>query len=419
MKKFVILFCGVCICLLIATCNDHDNKTQLTNLPSVYIDTENGDTVFSKDHYTVCTLTWVENDNSTTYHNVMVKGRGNSTWNQSPQKPYRLKFAEKTKLLGKGFARAKNWVLLANHGDKTMIRNALTYDLGRFVGMDFCPASKFIDLFINNKYIGTYQISDKVEAGKHRVGIDRRHGILLETTSHWGMEENHFTTRRNFQYNIANPKNVHIGDQMHNRIKQDTQEMEDVIFSDHFADAKTGWQTKIDTESLVKWYVASEITGNLDALLVIYLYKNSIDDTFHFGPLWDMDFAYGLSGEVDMLHNLSADLNFEDRPWQQIFQRLWKDPSFADAVDSEFNNLLNRGLEDFLMNHIDSLATVISQSQKQNFQVWNISQPVYSWEKHVYHDNYQAYIDDLKSFIHVHLQYIKQRFHELHEQASR
>ena len=71
--------------------------------------------------------------------------------------------------------------------------------------------------------------------------------------------------------------------------------MEDAVFAEDFTDSIHGYRAYIDGQSLVGWYVASEITGNLDALLSIYMYRNA-DQRLCFGPLWDMDFAYDRSG---------------------------------------------------------------------------------------------------------------------------
>ena len=123
--------------------------TQLTDVPTLYIETENGRSITSKEQYTKCTLIIVDGDSIATYPDTEIRGRGNSTWWNSDKKAYRIKFATKQKLLGRHFANARSWTLLANHGDKTMIRNALTYDLGRFMGMKFCPAARFVDVFLN------------------------------------------------------------------------------------------------------------------------------------------------------------------------------------------------------------------------------------------------------------------------------
>ena len=51
-----------------------------------------------------------EEDKVTFYDSLQVRVRGNSTASLA-KKPYKLKFHEKVKLLGKGRANTKNWTL--------------------------------------------------------------------------------------------------------------------------------------------------------------------------------------------------------------------------------------------------------------------------------------------------------------------
>lgn len=180
---------------------------QLTDLPTVYVETENAQDITSKENYLHCTFIMVDGDCTTRIENTQIRGRGNSSWWNSDKKSYRVKFEKKQHLLGEEFADAKNWTLLANHGDKTMIRNALTYQLGRFIGMKFCPAAKFIDLYLNGKYRGTYQISDQVQVHKKRVEVDGDNGWLLEVANENSKEDPYITsTRYGIMYNLKNPQ---------------------------------------------------------------------------------------------------------------------------------------------------------------------------------------------------------------------
>ena len=391
---------------------------QLTNLPSLYIETEGQRPIASKEQYQLCRLIVVRDGRQTAYDSVQIRGRGNSTWRMAEKKPYRIKFHEKQQLLGDGFADARDWTLLANHGDKSLIRNALTYSLGRFIGLPFFPAADFVDLFVNGEYLGNYQVSDQVQAGQYRVPIDRRTGWLIETSGKWNLERNHFTTANGYTYNIMNPRGKHLSEAGKQDIADWMERMENAVFSEDFADPTRGYRAFIDGESLVDWYVASEITGNLDALLSIYMYRNE-GEKMKFGPLWDMDFAYGRSGEFDLLRSMEAFADFQDRPYQKIMQRLWSDPWFARSCKERLDGLIDAGLQDYLNRSIDSLSAHIALSQEQNFKIWPINQPVYSWEKPVYHDTYQEYIDDLKSFLAVHIPFLKEEFRRLADIADK
>lgn len=384
---------------------------QLTDVPTIYIETENARWVASKDDYINCTLTVVDGSTSAVYENVQIRGRGNSTWWNSEKKPYRIKFANKQRFLGEDFANARSWTLLANHGDKTMIRNALTYDLGRFMGMAFCPAAKFCDLYLNGIYRGTYQISDQVQVHKKRVDIDENEGWLLEVANENSHEDPYITTTRyGIMYNIKNPEGEFLTVGKRVAIGQWLQRFEEAVASDHFTDPERGYRAYIDEQDFINWYVGAEITGNIDALYSIYMYKDAGQDKMHFGPLWDLDLGYDNSSEKSLLRQMEAYLGLWNRPFEKILQRLWQDPWFAQACNDRLNQLVDNGLQQYLLDHIDSLRTAIWQTQTENFSKWRIEQPVYDWAKKAYYSNYDRYITDLKDFVKIHIPYLQEAF---------
>ena len=386
---------------------------QLTNLPTFFIETADLHPIGSKEHYLSGRLVIVDQGAVSVYDSIQIRGRGNSTWRMAEKKPYRLKFAKPLPLLGDGYAQSSDWTLLANHGDKTLIRNALTRELGLFVGLPFCPAAMFIDLYVNGDYVGNYQVSDQVQAGRGRIPVDKKTGWLLETSGKWNLERNHFTTAEGLTYNIMNPKTKNLSETKVNEIRLWMEKMESAVFSEHFADSVFGYRAFIDDKSLVDWYVASEITGNLDALLSVYMYKEDGDNHLKFGPMWDMDFAYGRSGEASLEKEMEAFVDFHDRPFQRVIQRMWQDPWFARACHERLEALVSAGLADYLDQRIDSLCALIALSHQQNFCRWSVSQPIYSWEKPVYYNSYQPYVRDLKRFLAIHIPYLRKRFKEL------
>ena len=384
---------------------------QLTDVPTVYIETENGQNITSKEDYIMCTFTMVDGDNTTRLENTQIRGRGNSSWWNSDKKPYRVKFDKKQQLLGEDFAKAKSWTLLANHGDKTMIRNALTYQLGRFIGMKFCPAAKFVDLYLNGKYRGTYQISDQVQVHKGRVEVDENNGWLLEVANEYSKEDPCITsTRYGIMYNIKNPDNELLTVDRRIAIGQWLEAFEKAVAGNDYQDPEKGYRAYIDETDFINWYVGAELTGNIDALFSIYMYKEADEQKMHFGPLWDLDLGYDNSSEKSLLRQMEAYLGLANRPFEKILQRLWKDPWFAKACNDRLNQLVEAGLQQHLLTHIDSLRSAIWQTQAENFKVWPINQQVYSFEKHNYHNDYDRYISDLKAFVNTHIPYLQQAF---------
>lgn len=100
-------------------------------IAALYLNT-NGTAITSKDVYVTGTLKLVGNFKDVLFDGkTEVKGRSNSTWDM-PKKPYRIKLDKKASLLG--MPENKNWVLLANYADKSLIRSELAFSLSRSIG---------------------------------------------------------------------------------------------------------------------------------------------------------------------------------------------------------------------------------------------------------------------------------------------
>ena len=65
-----------------------------------------------------------------------IRGRGHGTW-AADKKPYKLKLKEKADLLGSG--KNKNWVLLANRYDDSLLRNRMISYIGEHLGLSYTP----------------------------------------------------------------------------------------------------------------------------------------------------------------------------------------------------------------------------------------------------------------------------------------
>ena len=309
-KRLAFLFFLAALLLVPATlCAQYRRQT---NLPALYLTTFDGGGIQSKTDYKYCRMHYVdETDVLTFYDSVSVRGRGNSTWGLA-KKPYRFKFLNKEKFLGKGYANAKKWTLLANAGDKTLIRNALTSEMGLFCAalrgpsepksLPFNPAVRFVDFTLNGVYQGTYQISDQVEVRPHRVNIteqavplapgdDISGGYLLETDGF--MDGNSFRTAiYDAPVRIHYPDDEDILARQTAYVKQHIARFESALSSSSFTDPETGYRAFVDTASLVDWYICTELTANVDGFYSTYFYKERGDDRLFFGPLWDYDIAY-------------------------------------------------------------------------------------------------------------------------------
>ena len=434
--RFLSTFILSCLVALTASAQRDGLHERLTNLPHVYINTFNGRNVTSKTTMVYARMWYVdEQDNVTFYDSLQIRVRGNSTAGLA-KKPYKLKFLNKVKLLGKGYANTKKWTLLANHGDKTLLRNALTSLMGERAGLKFNPAAKFVDLTLNDQYIGNYQISDQVDVRPHRVDVEEQDvpltsesnitgGYLLEadgfndfTTSPQGPNNSptgFHTSRSHVPVRIHYPDEEEIYPSQYNYIKQYINDFEARLFSSNFNDPLTGYRTLVDSTSLVNWYICTEISANVDGFFSTYFYKDRDDSRIYWGPLWDYDIAYNNDNRTDRggtnntERQLMKDYGYGDsngcRRW---VKQMWNDPWFARLVNRRYKEIVDEGMEQYLNEKLDSLVTLIDASQQLNYQRWGIS--TRALRERVLYSSYDRYIDDLRLFINRHMDYLTTAF---------
>ena len=397
---------------------------QLTNLPTVSIKTANGAAVTTKKTFVNATWTMVDGDETETITGMKIRCRGNSTFSGAgaTKKAYRIKFDKNVSLLGDKGVADKNWVLMANHYDKSLIRNALTTDImGRFVGMEFNPGARFVDVVLNGTYIGNYQITDHpdVESGRLDIetpgelaeGEEPSEGFFLEADG-WKDHKYVTTTKKSVPVRIHKPKDGEVTTAQANYVKDWLDRFETALFSKDYKDAEKGYRKLVDSISLANLYLCTEMSANYDGFWSTYLYKRPNDQRMYFGPLWDYDIAYNNDTRGnDTSTRMIVDINTGVcRTW---FIRMWRDPWFRQLILRRYNELREAGIEAHLLNAVDSLGTLLAQSAKLNFDKYGINTKVYN--EVVMRNTYAEYITDLKNFLTKHFAYLDK---ELVERAN-
>jgi len=407
---------------------------QLTNIPTLYVETTSGADPADKETYLACTLKLVENGTTTTYKLTKngIRGRGNTTWSAN-KKPWRLKFDKSTEFLGSDFGKGKSWTLLANAYDKSLMRNALTYHLGTFIGLEFCPAAKFVDLVMNGTYRGVYQISDQIDVRPKRVDIDEDNGWLLEYANAENKVDDPKVTLRSGdkEYGYVQIKNPEFDNdataKWSDKDKATAAAIEAFLNDSVMAamvqttrselmNPRTGYRSVTHETSLVDWYIATELTANWDGLYSIYMSRDHDTETvgpLHFGPLWDEDLAYGNNTETysssyfpkqDFYKKLLSENNFSSestggyRKMQPVINNLWNDPWFAISVKQRFDELVSAGLKDHLNSKIEEMRKELATAAAKNYERWSITEDQgyanintnYTWTD---------YVDELKNFM--------------------
>jgi hypothetical protein len=344
------------------------NFKSFTDLPVILIKTDDKKEINSKDEYVKGNLTFIGRDfeNSEFTKSIKIRGRGHFTWKQ-PKKPYQLKFKDKTAFFD--MKKDKKWIFLANYADKTMTRTAITQKLGHISNLEWTPSSYFSEVFINGRYNGTYQISEKIEEDNHRVNVGKN-GFLIEIDQLVRMTNNDvFVEGYENLYNIKYPE-TYINSDEYNYFKNFILNFEKKLFSDEFKDPVNGYRNLIDLESLVDWYLINEINKNGDKILKTGAFFSSVfitlkpDGKIKFGPLWDYDLAFG---------NITSDNN--DKPngfwlkdYSSWFKQMFKDQYFVEMVKKRFLYFYSNRNE--IIDFSNKLSKKLTKSRIENEKVW-------------------------------------------------
>lgn len=350
-----------------------------TKLPVLSISTNNVP-IDSKDTYIPGHVT-IKQDmtgDSLFGGDMEIKGRGNSTWDM-PKKPYKFKLGKKAGLLG--MYESKQWVLLANYADKSLIRNEVAFEVSRRAGLAYTPAGRFVDVILNGKYIGNYELVEQIDVGEHKVNIHEQEegantlpeisgGYLTEVDGFAFTEAVNFLTPRGMPVAVHYPDDDEITDAQKIYITNHYNKFEDSLFAENFTDINKGYQQYFDLDSYVNYYIVNEVMGNPDIFWSTYMYKDYNNDKLYSGPVWDFDIAANNDDRIgDAVNSLMFDVAHEPRLW---INRLMEDPAFRKAVRERWNTL--KANINTVPAFADALALQLQYSQAKNFQRWNILQ---------------------------------------------
>lgn len=367
---------------------DDSKLYQITNLPTVIINTENAQEIVSKE-YELSSNVYIISDGGTKLlatSETGVRGRGNASWDYFDKKPYRLKFSSKQSPLDAP-ASAKKWTLLSNYGDKTLMRNILAFEVSRRVGMSYTPYCHPVDLVVNGEYRGCYQLCDQVEAAKDRVPA--KDGYLIEIDAYAWKETSCFWSWKGTPVTIKHPDEDDITQQQRSHIENFFNQMESAALGTNFKDPKNGFRKYIDMDSFIRNIIVGDFCGNTDLLWSVFLYKDAENGKFFFGPTWDHDLSfdndyrsYPVNANDDFIYRFVPS-PASDAVREMTDRIIKQDPEGRQMVADIWNEAIEKGGLEDLPSYVDKTARLLDESQKLNFKRWKIL-------NHNVHMNFQA-----------------------------
>jgi hypothetical protein len=386
-----------------------------TNLASVIIHTTAAQDIVDKETYLKGIVSVINEPGTSIYTDSLeIKGRGNVSWS-FPKKPYRMKLFNKVSLLGLS-AKEKNWTLINNYGDKTLMRNLLAFNISKNLDIPYTPAGVPVDVFLNGVYKGTYQLCDQIEVATERVMVEKMKitdivapeitgGYLLEMDAYASDELVWFESIQNkIPVTIKYPKDDEIVESQKAYIKSHFETMENAVYAANYTDNTNGFRKYIDLETFLRHFLVGEISGNTDTYWSTYMYKKRDNPKFYFGPVWDFDIAFENDYRTYPINNLTdwvyATKGSSANGVKSMINRIFSDPQVVVQLRSLYATYRNNGKlsEASLLQAVDEYAARINQSQKLNFTKWNILNSKVHMNPQIL-GSYAAEVNSLKTFI--------------------
>lgn len=336
---------------------------QSQNLPSVFIDTVSGSMDYVdcvKGNEEPGEFLCITADGKTDSQCAMnrIKGRGNTSWSGIGKKnQYNIQLEKETDVLDMGSA--QNWIIQANKFDVSMMRNKLAYDFAKDIGVPYAVDSRFTDMYINGKYMGTYQVIEKIETGTNRIDIDEETGYVIERDFREKDPNKSFETSYG-TYAIRSPKDITA--QEHDYIAAYVNKAAEAISKAAYSDEYLDY---IDINSFAKLFIMNEISNDPDAnALSTYFYKaDQTDETkLVAGPVWDFDIAFCNDERgTDILCSKYGEEWFAD---------LYQSEAFQNEVSYVLQDIMEEYYEKYENSYFAQMQMYLEPSYRMNEIRW-------------------------------------------------
>ena len=385
-----------------STALNEEKLYQPTNIPLIVVNTDGKINLKKKSTKTSCNIIIINNGKITTKQTGTIRIRGNSS-KDLEKKSFQIHFDKKTKILDMP-AKAKKWGLLANHMDKSLIRNLVAFKISSLLGQKYIPACKSADLIIDGSFEGNYIICDKIEKGEGRVELDDMDetcndypsitgGYLMEIDGFADQEPYHFTSKKGVKVTIKYPETTEKQTSYLNNWFDD---IEANIYDNQIVD-------NIDLETFSQFFILNEFCADIDSVWSsYYVTKQRNDDKIHFGPAWDFDLSldndnrlYPTNSKEKWIFNYGL----SSGTFRQFISKLMSCEKTLNAVQQKWRDItINDFTKENVFNFIDEQIRYIDESQKLNFKRWDVLNKILQYEA-VARGSYEEEIKHLKEYI--------------------
>ena len=277
----------------------------------------------------------------------------------------RLKLNKKAEICGLG--KAKNYVLLANHLDPTLMLNSVAFKIGRLLELPFTNHAIPVDVVLNGIYKGSYLLTEQIEVKENRVDLDENNSVMWELDSYWDDEPKFKSTAFNLPVMVKDPD---LTTEQFEYWKKDFN-----AFTTQFAKEPlegNSYVDMIDIESVAKFLITFNLVHNMEINhpKSVFLHKEG-NGKYVMGPIWDFDWAYDYEGTSNHFGRYNTPLfsSSMNGVGTAFFQRFLQDSRVKAIYKRTWQDFKNNKL-DALLQYVDDYAVMLKPSVERNSELW-------------------------------------------------
>jgi spore coat protein CotH len=286
-----------------------------------------------------------------------------------PKKSLKLGLENAAPLAGLG--KKANWVLNAAYVDRSMMRHKLSYDLFLSLAQPGAPrpaaASRFVEVFVNDKYQGVYLLMERVD--RQLLGLrpfqtnDFTHACIYKAVDHaanfgqpghGGFEQREPDPARGEYWRPLDLFTRFVS----------------TASPEVFNHPQTGIVNRLDLGSAIDFHLLVLLTSNGDGITKNYMIARNGHETgpqrdkFFFVP-WDYDGTFGR--------------NWDGQPYPHdvwlsngLFDRLMQNADYRKRFAARWSQLRQREFsEATILGMIEANARTLGDAMKRNAQRWS------------------------------------------------
>lgn len=326
-----------------------------------------------------------------------------------------------------GLPKESDWVLYAPYSDKTLLRDALAYELSNAMGR-YAPRTRFVEVYIDRNggrltdsdYVGVYVLVERIKFSKNRLNVepigpeDNQEpaiaGGYLFKRDHSDRYEASFRTSGGNRYFYVEPKGNEITREQTAWISRYVSQFEQALDGPNFRDPSRGYARYLDVDAFIDQHWLIEATKNIDGFRYSAFVYKPRDGKLTVGPAWDWNLSFG-NADYHEGHDpkgwYTEQLRDSEIAW---FRRLSEDPEFMQRTIDRWTELRRTVFSrSRIHRRIDEMAAELNEAQARNFRRW----PVLGRRvnpNYFVGDTYQEEIDWMKNWIGKRIDWIDGQF---------